>query len=240
MKLRHISSKGTRKNYGWMPYVIQYGYSIGYSKSHKIIFNKTEQENLLAQGKACIYTDNRFYDFSDYINLGVTTKTVKRNASKLVNMSGDDVNFDISNRYCWVNHKTGTKQYPELQLKITLTQDLPEFEKHYGNIDLLTDPKIIELAHALKENGFFFRIHKNTGFLIGEPIDDYIIMAYGENKMIGISEFNHSFRGYGYGCDNILWDFYADFDKWSRCFEIPKTNHTNKIIKILQSKDTPT
>jgi hypothetical protein len=235
MKLIHKLPKGNRKNYGWRDHFIDFDSPIGYCDSYRVIFNKSEQEKLLAQGKACIFTDNRFHGFPSWIYLGKTTKSIERNASKLINISSDEVTLTIDNRYCWRN-RAGKYQSPELQIIIPPTHEPPEFEKHYGDISLLTDPKAIELAYALKENGFFFRIYQNTGFLAGGDMGGCVVMVYGENKRIGLSEFNHSFLGYSYGCDNILWDYYDEFDKWSRCYEIPKTTNTNEIIEILKTE----
>ena len=60
-------------------------------------------------------------------------------------------------------------------------------------------------------------------------------MAYGYGKKIGFSSFNNDFMGYSNGCENILWDRFGEFDKWSRCYEIPKTTPIEEIIEILKS-----
>lgn len=236
MNVTHTQPRGTRQNYGWRHVFIEGDSPIGYCESFNAIFNHSDQTKLLYQGKPSIYTDNRFWGFSQWINLGKTTKAVIRNAGKLVNISNEEVTLIVNNRFRWEN-RLGKFQSPELKVTVPVTHELPLFEKHYGNLDFLTDPKIIELTHALKENGFFFRIYKNTGFLAGGDMGGYSVFVYGENKRIGLSEFNHTFLGYDYGCDNILWDYYDEFDKWSRCYEIPKTNSVSEIIKELKGDD---
>lgn len=233
MKIIHSASKGTRINYNWLWCDFKYGSELSYCKSHKLIFNNAEQEKLLSNGKACIYTDKRFGGISGHLFLGKTTKAIKRNSSKIRNISGVEVPLTISNRYRWVSRK-GAISRPTLSLTIPTSTNPVTFNLDMGDITKLTDPKVIQITQALMDNGYYVTIFRNTSFITGDPINNYIVMAYGENKMVGISEYNDPFRGYGYGCDNILWDFYDEFDKWSRCYEIPKTTKTTEIIELLK------
>jgi hypothetical protein len=60
-------------------------------------------------------------------------------------------------------------------------------------------------------------------------------IAYGHGKRIGISSLNNTLFGYTNGENNILWDTREDFDKWSRCNEIPKTTSIDEIVAILKT-----
>lgn len=63
-------------------------------------------------------------------------------------------------------------------------------------------------------------------------------IAYGYGKKIGFSSFNDTYLGYSDGCNNILWDEFGIFDKWSRCNQIKKGTPINEIIEILKQPNT--
>jgi hypothetical protein len=45
--------------------------------------------------------------------------------------------------------------------------------------------------------------------------------------------------GYSDGCENILFDYYGEFDKWSRCRIIDKKTPIKEIIDILKQPNPP-
>lgn len=107
-----------------------------------------------------------------------------------------------------------------------------------------------KLTEALRANGFIVGVSKgNPDFIMGmiataqeyttgkrgEDHEDggQIAVAYGHGRMIGFSSGENSFRGYGNGCENILYDFYGEFNKWSQAIEIHKTTPIDEIIKEL-------
>jgi len=108
-----------------------------------------------------------------------------------------------------------------------------------------------ELILALRKNGFLVYVDTNKSFLmsmINEAVtlsnkNDYVdtkiegetALAYGHNKIIGFSSFDNDFKGYSSGCENILFDKFESFDKWSRCEQISKTASINEIIEILKN-----
>ena len=70
---------------------------------------------------------------------------------------------------------------------------------------------------------------KNAAAMTGQTTDDIdgdvegeIATAYGYGKKIGFSSGQSSYRGYYNGQDNILWDWYGEFNKWNKCCEIPR------------------
>lgn len=78
-------------------------------------------------------------------------------------------------------------------------------------------------------------MHGKNGEFIDPTIDGEIAIAHGYGKQIGFSSFNNDFQGYSNGCDNILWDSFGQFNKWSSCIEISKNTPINDIIKELKS-----
>lgn len=107
--------------------------------------------------------------------------------------------------------------------------NMPSYSQNFSTCEFSR-----ELVNKLRENGFIVRVIKNTSFL-GDMINTAI--AYGYDKKIGFSSYNNDFMGYSNGCDNILFDFYGQFNKWSRCAEISKTTPIDEIINILKEEN---
>jgi len=94
------------------------------------------------------------------------------------------------------------------------------------------------LTNRLRESGFLVKVYNsNPDRLIGEH-EGEIAIVHGFGKQIGYSSKNHPFRGYSDGCENILFDYFNEFDKWSRCINIPKTTSIDEIIEILKEPNT--
>ena len=51
--------------------------------------------------------------------------------------------------------------------------------------------------------------------------------------IIGFSSGENTFQGYSNGCENILYDFFGVFNKWSQCCDIHKSTPVKTIIKQL-------
>ena len=107
-----------------------------------------------------------------------------------------------------------------------------------------------ELTTELRANGFLVSVSKgNPNFIMGMlatateyatgkregDVDEegQIATAYGHGRKIGFSTGENSYRGYGNGCENVLYDFFGEFNKWSQCIEIHKTTPIEDIIKEL-------
>ena len=112
-----------------------------------------------------------------------------------------------------------------------------------------------ELTDALRANGFIVSVSKGnpnrllemvataaayTGQSFDKDIDDegQIATAYGHGRKIGFSTGDNSYRGYSYGCEWILYDFFGEFNKWSQAIQIHKTTPIEDIIKEL-TDETP-
>lgn len=107
-----------------------------------------------------------------------------------------------------------------------------------------------ELTEALRKNGFLVNVSEsNPDYIIDmlntakahlgggyqEPKDDggQIATAYGKGVRIGFSSGDNSYRGYSNGRDNILFDYFQEFNKWSQCYEIPKKTSIEDVIRRL-------
>lgn len=217
--------------------------NFAYCRSHNFIFDPEIEKQKLCNGQACIYTDAR-YD-SDYygnsykhafIHWGrherkLSLKACLRRTLKCRNIPvGTVVNF-TKNYYFegkdfdgGFNFKVKKQNWFDPKYEI----NLPEYKAVFNDA-----PN--ELVERLRSEGFLVQVfNRNVGWLIGN-FDGEIAFAYGHGKKIGFSTGNNSFRGYYEGIENILWDRYDEFDKWSRCQTIPKEKQIDEIIQILKS-----
>jgi hypothetical protein len=103
-----------------------------------------------------------------------------------------------------------------------------------------------ELTEELRANGFLVGVSQgNTNFLSNmistaaaytgksiEPSEEegQTAIAYGHGMKIGFSTGRNNFMGYSNGCDNVLYDYFQEFDKWSRCLEISKDLSPKEIV----------
>jgi len=107
-----------------------------------------------------------------------------------------------------------------------------------------------KLTEALRANGFIVSVSKgNPDFIMGmiataqeyttgqrdadKEAGGQIATAYGHGMMIGFSSGDNTFRGYGNGKENILFDYYQEFNKWSQCYEIEKNSSPDEVIASL-------
>lgn len=231
MKVKfHIPKHGRFTRYfRWMQPSEQLDISV---TKNGYIYNRHEQEKLLHYGKPCIYTDSRFNIDSFGIIHAKTLKAAIRKCRKLVNLTDKPVEFYLLNKY-GPARRNGTSF--DVTLKSKPSKKVIEFinDDKAPDLSLLTDTKVKEITQALLDNGFFVNIYKNTCFLVGTEIGGCQITAYGHGRRVGISEFDNTFRGYGNGKSEILWDYYDQFDKWSRCNEISKNTDIKDIINEL-------
>ena len=85
----------------------------------------------------------------------------------------------------------------------------------------------------MRKNGFLVAVHnENPDRIYGEH-SGCIAFAVGCGLRIGFSSGNESFMGYSDGVKEILFDYYDEFDKWSRCMGISKETPNEEIVKQL-------
>jgi len=231
---------------------------LNYCISHNFVYNCEEEEKKLYNAEPCYYTDNRFIDspYNFYKNTKLYWTRWKNISSKscirrtlscknipvgtLVsfNKSWYYVNKEIDNSY---NFKV--KKSNPMNIEFEISE--PKYSRNFNHC-----ARSQELTEALRANGFIVGVSEgNPNFLssmlstaaayTGKDIetshdDGQIAVAYGRGMMIGFSSGENTFRGYGNGCDHILYDFHNNFNKWSQCYEINKTTPIDEIIKTLK------
>lgn len=89
-----------------------------------------------------------------------------------------------------------------------------------GNPDFISGM----LATAATHNGQQMDVKDNEG---------QIATAYGHGMIIGFSTGNNDYRGYSNGRENVLFDYYKEFNKWSQCNEISKDLSPKEIVQEL-------
>ena len=232
-----------------------------YCISHNFVYNVKEHQKLLYWGKPCYYTDNRFIDslhnyyyecnlfWKRSIKKGISLKSCIRRVNKCHNIpEGTIVRFEkswhIPNKKSSLDfiYKTKNEKIHPLTFEI----NIPEYFTNFKTCEFS-----YRLTNELRKNGFIVNVQsKNSSFILGmfktallytgkdssdfeDQNDGEIATAYGHGLKIGFSSGNNNYRGYHNGCDNILFDFYEEFDKWSRCWEIEKTKSPEEIVQIL-------
>ncbi len=228
-----------------------------YCSSHNFVYNTDDEKRKLYNGQPCRHTDKRFYDgrFNSYKSdvlhwtrwREISLKSCIRRVNKCKNIPvGTIVDFSKS----WYHPGTKVdnsyvfKVKKENKLDIQYEVNIPSFSANFTNCEFSKN-----LTNALRENGFLVKVMKNESFLGnmindaktftgGElndtTIDGEVAIAYGYGKMIGFSSFDNDFMGYADGIENILFDFFGEFDKWSRCKWINKASSLDDIINDLK------
>jgi hypothetical protein len=229
-----------------------------YCKSHNFLYNAEVEEEKLYNALPCYYTDNRFKDtmHNYYKNCmlhwtrwkNISLKACIRKTLSCYNIPvGTVVQFNkswyIPNKKVDLSYAFKIKKENKFPIEFEIND--PNFFKNFNTCEFSKN-----LTDALRANGFIVSvINKNPDFISGmiasavvykggeaEVSDDggEIATAYGYGKKIGFSSGNNSYRGYSDGCDCILYDYFGEFDKWSRCIGIPKTTPINEIVEMLK------
>jgi len=228
-----------------------------YCKSHNFIYQPEIEQEKLYNGLPCYYTDIRFKDtlYNFFHNCSIywtRRKPISLNACirKTLRCRNIPVGTIVKFGKSWyfANRKFSNsfifKIKKENKLDIEFEINNPIYSSQFTSC-----PFSKALTDELRANGFLVSVTTNTSFLskmintaiahtrntgfINEEITGETAIAYGHGKKIGFSSYNDNFMGYSNGCDNILWDKYGEFDKWSRCNEIPKSTTIEDIIKEL-------
>lgn len=251
----HQAPKGRRVN---TFNSIEISGDLAYCKSHNFVYNIEEEKQKLYNGQACYYTDIRFidgdYNFYENCKLhwtrwkDISLEACIRKTLNCYNIPvGTIVSFNkswyytdvkIDNSYNFIVKKENKKQF-------NFEINKPAYFNQFINCEFSK-----ELTTALRENGFIVRVEQNESFLtnminsatlytgrgnlVDASIEGDIAFAYGHGKKIGFSSFNNDFMGYTNGCNNILWDWHDEFNKWSQACQIDKKMSITEIIEILK------
>lgn len=230
-----------------------------YCSSHNFVFNSEKENRKLYNALPCFYTDNRYHEGSyNFYKHSMIHWTRFKNISlkscirKTLNCRNIPIGTIVKFKKSWyVPNKRKINLGYNFKIRKENKFD-PQYEinsiGYSQNFNTCEFSK--KLTDALRENGFIVYVNSiNKNFLsgmmetaasfVGKSIEpDYEIgetaIAYGYDKMIGFSSGNNSLFGYSNGCDNILFDYYGQFDKWSRCNTIPKTTSIYEIVEQLK------
>lgn len=262
MKLGHQAPKGWRYNryFNYINIRGEYHYCHNYNFVFNEVEERRKLYNgepcYYTDGR---YIDSRYNFFEEcYLyhtrskwNLDISLKSCIRRTLKCRNIPvGTIVNFTRD----WYLQNKNNKVIPmTYNFKVRKENRFdPEYEINLASYSRNFDncERSQKLTEALRANGFIVGVRKGnldfiTGMIAsaaeyvsgkrGEDREDggQIAVAYGHGRMIGFSSGENSFRGYGNGCENILYDFFQEFNKWSQAIEIHKTTPIDDIIKEL-------
>ena len=254
IKLGHQAPKGYRGN---KFNSIEIEGDLHYCISHDFVYNCEEEERKLYNAEPCYYTDGRFADtMHNYFHntklywtrwRDISLKACIRRTLQTKNIPvGTIVDFNKSWFYRGKridnSYKFKIRKFNPLDIKFEI--NLAKYKRNFNN-----DEFSQKLTDALRANGFIVGVSKgNTNFISGmlstaaaymgqrieqEEENGQVAVAYGHGRIIGFSTGENSFQGYSNGCENILYDFHGEFNKWSQCIEIHKSAPINEIIKEL-------
>jgi len=254
IKLGHQAPKGWRVD---RFNSIEISGDLHYCLSHNFVYDCEEEERKLYNAQPCYYTDDRFTDtIHNYFKktylywtryYDISLKACIRRTLQVKNIPvGTIVEFKKSwyypKRRIDNSYKFKIKKFNPLDIKYEI--NLPKYKRNFEN-----DEFSQKLTEALRANGFIVGVSEgNPNFLssmistaaayTGQVVQEQdengqIAVAYGHGRIIGFSTGENSFRGYGNGCENILYDFHEEFNKWSQCIEIHKSTPIDEIIKEL-------
>ena len=256
IKLGHQAPKNFRTN-RFNSIEIEGDFS--YCESHNFVYNAEVEKEKLYNGDACYYTDNRFddgsYNFFKNTMLfwqrfnAISKKSCIRRTLNCKNIPIGTI-VDFKSSYHLVGKKFGLdyKFKIKKENKLDLTYEVSK-DGYFRNFNTCEFSN--KLTIALRKNGFIVYVNnKNPNFLMGmintaakytgqKPSvdideDGEMAIAYGYGLKIGFSSNKNSYMGYSNGCDNILFDKFGWFNKWSQCIEISKSTDIDQIIVRLK------
>lgn len=260
VKKGHLAPKGWRRN---ECNSIEISGDLHYCISHNFVYNSEEEERKLYNGEACYYTDARFTEtFHNYHKNThifwrrfnpISIKAAIRRTLKCKGIPvGTIVEFNKS------YYHPGKKIDNTYIFKVKKENPIDfEFEvskpSYFANFS--TCKRSQELVNALRENGFLVSVMKDNDNFISSMIstaaavtgkevevkkeEGEVAIAYGHGKKIGFSSYDNTVFGYSDGIENILWDHYGYFDKWSKCNWIKKSTPVDEIVKKLIEEKSP-
>jgi len=258
-KLGHQAPKDYRGKYFQM---INLDGDFAYCESHNFVYHPDIEEEKLYNAEPCFYTDIRYkesfgnfyhsaYLYNRRRSSSITLKSAIRRTLKTRNIPvGTIVDFKKDWYY------RGKKFDNSFKFKVKNENNFdPKYEinspKYTNNFSTCEFSK--KLTDLLRENGFLVEVEQNSNFLTNmvnnasaymgntdfadSKIEGEVAVAYGHGKKIGFSSYDNDLYGYTNGYENVLWDKFDEFCKWSRCNEINKSTPIEEILNILLTKN---
>lgn len=209
-------------------------------KEFNLVINLRKEQKKLYNAIPCVYTDKRFEESLDnsygdfywdrqmFHNLSSCIRQINKAydipKGTIVEFDNDFTHANTNDTY----YKYKTKRYKPSPYIYNI--DLDGYNKLFTN-----DEHSNQLIVRLRQEGFIVEVFDRQVWTEYNVVYEEYAIVYGYNKKIGFSCFNNNFNGYSNGYDNILFDEYDWFDKWSRCIEIPKSTPLEEIINILKT-----
>lgn len=240
-------------------YHLQYGYysfsvkNKHWCKSHQFWFDDEKETKKLYNGIPNIFTDNSFdaEGFGNFYKKGCIffgkrfqkkgTSILKAVRSVIKNRVGLDEHDEITieNRfYLDLKEETGKNYSFAVNVKIHpnhVIQPSVDYEVNgsYLTIPNSKDESFNERVLFLRENGFLCSVFEDLDYSTNKCHNSCI--AYGMNTKIGFSDFDNDLLGYHYGKEDILFDKYGCFDKWSRAENLSKSTNNLDLLEIIST-----
>lgn len=245
IKLGHQAPIGWRVN--TYQYLTMDG-EIKYNSKYNFVYDHKKESLKLHQGQACYFTDARFnainevgingnfsfLSFNDFKGKDISHKAAIRKILKCKGFPvGTLIRFTKNWRYedhRFLDNSFIFKVKKPNPVSITYSITEPSF---LANLTLCD--KAQELVVALRNNGFFVSVIKNTS-------NDYekwqeVAIAYGHGKRVSFSPIGMPVQCCYYELNRILWDTHDNFGKWSKCNYILMSLPTEDILSVLLKND---
>lgn len=261
VKKGHLAPKGWRRNE--CHHILIEG-DLHYCWSHDFVYNEKEEERKLYNGEPCFYTDGRFYTPFGYnfyrdaylYNRRFTPISIKSAIRRTKRCKGIPVGtiVQFQKSYYHPGKKIDNTYIFKVKKENPIDFNFEVSEPSYF-ANFSTCKRSQELVNALRANGFLVSVIKennnyisslisSAGKATGKKIDvkkedGEVAIAYGHGKKIGFSSYDNTVFGYSDGIENILWDHYGYFNKWSKCEWIKKSTPLDEIVKKLIEEKSP-
>lgn len=257
--LGHQAPKGWRHN---VCTAIELNGDFAYCDSHDFVYNPEEEERKLYDGEACYYTDSRFGEqFNNFYKRCYLRMrrhnpfSIKSAIRKIKLCKGIPVGTIVELTKSWYHSEVKIsnsflfKVKKENPIDFSFEINDPSYFRNFVDCE-----KSQKLTDLLRSKGFIVSVREGNpnkissmiavaSSLIGGDLCDIdeeegqIAIAYGHGMKIGFSSGKDSIFGYQNACDNILFDFFDEFNKWSQCREISKDKTVDEIVEeLLESK----
>ncbi len=261
IKLGHQAPKGWRTNECNSIYISG---DLHYCWSHDFVYNEREETRKLYNGEPCYFTDNRFYSpfgFNFYKDCYLYNSrsypiSIKSAIRRTLNCKGIPVGTIVEfNKAYYHPGKKFSNGYnfkikKENPIDFDFEISCPSYSRNFSTCE-----RSQKLVDTLRANGFLVSVRKDNDNFISSMIstaseamgkksevikeDGETALAFGHGKKIGFSSYDNNLFGYSNGVEDILWDHFDHFDKWSRCEGISKEASPEEIVKILIEEKAP-
>lgn len=211
-----------------------------YDSRYNFVYDKNVETYKLYSGQACYYTDARFTkdkrDLIQWNNIYFKRRkyiSIKAAIRRTLECKGIPKGTLVVFRKGYyypkkrINNEFLFKIRQENPLGMKYEVSNPSFFNNFTSCS-----KSKELVDLLRTNGFLVKVSE---FEEGDGKKVETAVAYGHKKIVGFSELSKKepLFDYCWGNDNLLWNKYGEFCKWSKCKPIPKSSSVEDVLNVL-------